>query len=141
MIIEISIAVIAVAFVILVVYLIIALKSLSETLLQVNETLKETRPKIEELTAESVKFLRNTNEISGNLQLKMESLDPLFRIVSLVGNQAAESVERFRSPKNAASIDEEEELASPSKSQNKIFDLMEWIAVGVNLLLSLKKRR
>lgn len=140
MIIDLSIALIALAFVILVVYLIIALRSLNRTLQQVNETLGETRQKIDDMTTESVKLLRNTNEISGNLHQKLESLDPLFKVVSLVGNQAVNTVESFKSQKKEASEDEEE-LVSSSKSQNRVLEIVEWVAVGVNLLLSLKKRR
>ena len=74
MIIEISVAVIALAFVILVIYLIVITKALAVTLGQVNLTLVEARKVVEE-----------AHMSAADLNRKLETLDPLFQSVENVG--------------------------------------------------------
>src|SRR5262245_22033318 len=85
MIIDISIAVIAAAFVALVIALIFFLKGLCRTLRQVDRTLVEARKQIEE-GGNISKVIEHANQLTYDLKRKMETLDPIFNAFSNVGD-------------------------------------------------------
>ncbi len=112
--IEISIAVIALAFVVLVIYLVITLWSVHKTLCELRKTL---------LSA----------------QCKMDALDPLFKATSLVGDKALECAQRWRTHK--CDIDPDEQQRAAPSSKDKLVDIVEWLALGLTLWLNVKKGR
>lgn len=115
--IEISIAVIAAAFVILVIYLAITLWSLHKTLCQLKKTLENT-------------------------QRKLDALDSLFEVTSLVGEKVVDYIERWEPTKYSTSNNESSNNPPPSSSTKTIYaDIAEWLAIGINLWLNIKKRR
>lgn len=118
MIIEISVAVIAIAFVVLVAYLITMIKALRITLNQVNQTLVETRRQLDEVGGQVQKMIEHTNQISFDLKQKVEALNPIFKSAANVG----EILERktFSLKKEAfASIDEERYRSSLDTEEKK----------------------
>ena len=72
MIIELSVAVIAVAFVALTIYLIIALRSVNDSVQQVSKTLEKVQQQVDEVTRETVVLMRTTNQITEDLQKKIK---------------------------------------------------------------------
>lgn len=133
--IEISLGVIAVAFVILVIFLVITLLSVRRTLQHVNKTLVTARHKIDEMSMESMKLIRHSNDISEDLQHKLLLLDSIFQAVSLVGDHALDKAQSFRSEKIEAAENQS------FKSKNIFSDLTEWVATGMHLWHTIKKGR
>lgn len=133
--IEISLGVIAVAFVILVIFLVITLLSVRRTLQHLNKTLVTARHKIDEMSTESMKLIRNSNDISGDLQHKLLLLDSVFQAVSLVGDHAVDTARSFRPEKTETAEDHN------FKSKNMFSDLTEWVATGIHLWHTIKKGR
>lgn len=131
---EISIALIAVAFVVLVIYLIGVLRSASQTLSQVNQLLRDNQSKISDLSLESVKLLQGVNQLTEDVQVKMEDLDPLFHTVRKLGDKALYKVggKEFRP--------ERENLNGEQHSTNYMLgDIADFIALGLNLWMKWKK--
>lgn len=89
MIIEISVAVIAVFFAVLVIYLIQTLRNLNLSLLQ-------ARYQIEELSDEMKEALKEVNAISANIHQKVESFDPIFKAVNQVGELFEQQVNQLK---------------------------------------------
>lgn len=85
MVIELSIALIAIAFIALVIYLIIVLRALRETLSHVDPVIRGMRLHLEEIGDQAKKAIEQTNQISCDLKQKMESLSPIFQTFSNVG--------------------------------------------------------
>jgi uncharacterized protein YoxC len=121
MIIEISVAVIALAFVFLVVYLAVTLISLKRTLDQVRQNLIQL------------------NAITIDLEAKTESLNSLFETVSLLGDKMHQKVETFCTNDKAKS--KKLHYETEENSEDRITDILEWLSGGIRLWCVFKKRR
>lgn len=145
MIIELSIAAIAVAFVCLVVYVITTIKSLRQTLEHVNETLVCAKTHIDELGGEGRRIIHQANALSLDVQGKLETLDPLFLTVAHVGEALERKTASFvqsaepsiPASKNVNNLSPDEE----SKSIHTLSDILEWIVLGMTLWQKIKKGR
>ncbi|WP_410512367.1 DUF948 domain-containing protein [Paenibacillus sp. BR2-3] len=90
MIIELSVALVAVAFAILVFFLIKTLKSAKESLDKVSQTLQEVQKTIDELTYEVKTTVRHANDITLDVQGKIQKIDPLMDSVKNLGDIVSE---------------------------------------------------
>ncbi|WP_018753913.1 DUF948 domain-containing protein [Paenibacillus sanguinis] len=82
---QISVAVVAVAFVVLVVYLIKTLKAAEQSLLTTTTTLQEVQKTIDELGVEVKQIVKQANDLTGDLQHKMKQIDPVLESVKNAG--------------------------------------------------------
>jgi uncharacterized protein YoxC len=85
MILQISVGIIAIAFVALVIYLIQTLKSLNTTLMVTQQTVNQLTEKVSQIGAEVTDVIHSTNLVTQDVRRKMNSLDFLFNSVSDVG--------------------------------------------------------
>ena len=79
MIIDISVATIAGAFVFLVVFLIVAIVKLGKTAKEINAVLRSAKKELDELNADGGKLIRHLNEISLDAKRKLSALDCFFK--------------------------------------------------------------
>ncbi|HEY0827996.1 MAG TPA: DUF948 domain-containing protein [Bacilli bacterium] len=103
MIIEISVALIAVSFAALVIYGIVTLKSVRTSLDQANDTLREIRQDAKDVIKESTRLMQNTNQIVANIQGKLHSADPIFRSIQDVSEAVHEVTSSVRQASTAVS--------------------------------------
>lgn len=87
---QISVAIIAVAFAILVFFLIKTLKAATVSLDKVTQTLQEVQKTIDELSYEVKQTIRNTNDITVDVQHKMKQIDPVMDTVRNLGEALSE---------------------------------------------------
>lgn len=85
MVIQISVAVAAIAFAGLAVYLILTLRKGMTTLGETNKTLAEVRNAVHGLTQEASQLIRNANQVTRDVKGKMQTIDPLFESAHDVG--------------------------------------------------------
>lgn len=148
MIIEISIAVIVLAFVALVAYLIALSISLRRTAVQANHVLNDLRRQLDEMGGSAARTIEHTNRISFDLQRKLEALDPLFNALSNIGNffehktsclgkEELSSFNKNQSKDNVIFVDDEPESGASIQAA----DVFEFIDVGLRLWQKIKKRR
>lgn len=148
MIIEISVAVIALAFVILVIYLISLTKALILTSHQINHILLEGKKKIEEMGGQAAKIIEHTNQVSFDVKRKIESLNSIFNTLSNVGevleHKTADLKKKalFSSGKEneRVEIDSSEKLHLPPHELNKVADILELTCIGIRLWQKIKKK-
>jgi len=149
MIIEISIAVIALAFVALVIFLIVLICSLRTTLGQVNHTLSETRKQLNDVGLQAQKAVEHANQISYDLKYKAEALNPVFNAISNAG-QILEHKSSVMKKEYIALQEEGEEEPIHSGKRSKalhsegiatIASVLELAGLGVSLWQKMKKRR
>jgi uncharacterized protein YoxC len=76
---DISVAIIAAAFVVLVVFLIIGIVKAVKTLREINKTLHSTKKDVDELSQESLKLVKNLNETTNDIKKKLHAMDCLFK--------------------------------------------------------------
>lgn len=86
MIIELSVALAAIAFAVLVFFLIKTLKSAKESLDKVSQTLQEVQKTIDELTYEVKTTVRHANDITADVQGKIQKIDPIVDSVKNLGD-------------------------------------------------------
>ncbi|GIP01073.1 hypothetical protein J14TS5_61580 [Paenibacillus lautus] len=87
---QISVAIIAVAFAVLVFFLIKTLKAATQSLEKVTETLQDVQKTVDELTYEVKQTIRNTNDITVDVQHKMRQIDPVLDTVKNLGEALSE---------------------------------------------------
>ncbi|MCE3203258.1 DUF948 domain-containing protein [Paenibacillus sonchi] len=86
MIIDLSVALVAIAFAVLVFFLIKTLKSAKESLDKVSQTLQEVQKTIDELTYEVKTTVRHANDITADVQNKIQKIDPIVDSVKNLGD-------------------------------------------------------
>ncbi|MNN52078.1 hypothetical protein D3C81_1667540 [compost metagenome] len=82
---QISVALIAVAFAVLVIFLIKTLRAAEQSLHTTAQTLQEVQKTIDELSVEVKQVVRQANELTSDLQHKMDQVDPVLESVKNVG--------------------------------------------------------
>ena len=152
MIIEISVAVIAIVFTVLVIYLIVMINTLRHTLTQVDQTLGSVRHQLGSIGEEAKKVVEQANGLSADMKVKFDSVTSLFNAVSNIGAVLEDRTVAFREQMFAEDKDEKshkrpfhlrfktgEQLASPELE--KIASILELAGLGVRLWQKLKQRR
>jgi uncharacterized protein YoxC len=85
MLLQISVCVVAVAFVFLVFYLIQTLKSLKHSLDEITSTLGQMKNEVTEISSDVKDVILNTNEVAIDMRMKLSTLNHLFGTVQDVG--------------------------------------------------------
>lgn len=102
MLIQLSIALAAVAFVGLVVFVILTLRKGMTTLGETNKTLGEVRNAIHGLTGEATQLIHTANQVTRDVKGKIKTIDPIFESAHNVGEVIQTVTETFK--KNATDI-------------------------------------
>ncbi|NIK80219.1 uncharacterized protein YoxC [Paenibacillus castaneae] len=84
--IQISVAVIAVAFLVLLYSLVQTLKTLRGTLEETRETIGQLRTEVTQISVDVKEAIHNTNEMTRDVRTKLRSLDVLFTSVNDIGH-------------------------------------------------------
>jgi uncharacterized protein YoxC len=122
MIIEISVGIIAVAFLGLVIFLIKVLLTANSTLRQSRLTMMHVQKEVQDLSEESQKLLKTVNGLTSDIKEKSASLNFLFRPMT---NLSKES-------RHKAKHHEEE--------HDTVIDIVDWVSSGIFLYKKLIKR-
>lgn len=149
MIIEISVAIIALAFVALVIYIIAVTKALKVTLGQVNQTLSDVRKHLDDLGTEAKKATENVDQLGHDLNSKMEALKPIFNAISNIGDYLEQKTKTLKleaeicalKNEDEASTLEEELVDSKTKVINKVANILELVGQSFRLWQDVHKRR
>lgn len=120
MILEISAAVAAAAFVVLVIYLILALRKLTDTFTSVDTTLRDLKPRLEEVTVESNRTLKEARELLESARLKSQQTDAFFQAVNGVGT----SLQELSSSITRTASVQKERLANVTAVATVVLDLL-----------------
>ncbi|MBS4191658.1 DUF948 domain-containing protein [Bacillus sp. FJAT-49705] len=129
-----SIAVIAIAFLILVIYLSKTLKSLQITLESVSKTLSGLEGQLDGVTRETTALLQKTNALAEDIQQKSENLNSVVHAVKDVG----ESVRGFNNSIKRITSSVNEQL---EENQDRISQVVQWGQVILELKDKWKMRK
>jgi uncharacterized protein YoxC len=124
-----SVALIAAAFLVLVIYVSKMLKSLQITLNNVSKTLTGLETQLEGVTSETTVLLRKTNALADDFQQKAESLNTVVEAVKEVGTTVSKFNGSLQNITN--SFDRQVE-----QSKEKVSQIVQWS----NVLLELKEK-
>lgn len=124
-----SAALAALAFLVLVIYLSATLKSLKETLNSVSDTLKGLEKQLEGVTSETTLLLKKTNALAEDLQDKSERLNTVVDAVKDVGL----SVKKFNGALQTITDTVDRQV---DESKEKVSQIVQW----TNVLLELKDK-
>lgn len=149
MIIEICIAIIALAFVALVITVVVLAKGFQQTLFEVNQTLAEVRKELDGLGGRTSKVIEHTNQVSYDIKRKLESLDPIFNALSNVGDYLEhktfslrkESLDSSHKESRLSDVDSEMLDETASREPIRAGDVLELMDIGIRLWQKIKKRR
>jgi uncharacterized protein YoxC len=145
MIIEVSVAVVAVAFIVLVIYLILMLNALRVTLGQVDQTVVEVRKQLDEIGGQAQKAVEHANQVSFDLKRKMESLNSIFNSFSNIGEilehktfaLKKEALVSSHKENKLSDIDEQELRV---REEINVTDILELVGIGIRLWQKLKNK-
>ncbi|MGF7048326.1 uncharacterized protein YoxC [Paenibacillus sp. DS2015] len=128
--IEVSVALIAVAFAILVIFLIKTLRAATQSLDKTTQTLQEVQKTIDELSYEVKQTIRHANDITVDVQAKMKQIDPVMDSVQNLGEvlsevtQAAKQVsttliDRMKSSKRHTPAPQRSQVSTASSAEQR----------------------
>ncbi|EGL15955.1 MULTISPECIES: DUF948 domain-containing protein [Paenibacillus] len=139
---QISLAVIAIAFVVLVVFLVKTLRSVTDLVAQTNQTIQQVQQQVTVVSQEANELLRHTNEVSLDVRNKLHALDKTFYTIKNVGDVVSEITTSVRQTSatvtNTMRNKVEKELNSPKSIVNRIAPL---VPVAVDMWKRLKQSR
>jgi uncharacterized protein YoxC len=143
LVIEISVAAVALAFVVLVVFLITTLRSMSALLVQTNSTIHELQQHLAGVTKEASDVLRHTNAVTVDVLNKLHALEPTFNSVKEVGEAVDEIT---TSVKNASvtvarSIKKKVENEAYMPTTNKIAKAISTIPLILDIWHQIRMKR
>lgn len=124
-----SVALIAVAFLVLVIYVAKTLKSLQETLSSVSKTLMGVEKQLEGVTQETTELLHKTNALADDIQEKSKSLNSVVTAVKDVGTTVNKFNGTLKDLTNSFEIQVEE-------NKEKVSQIVQW----TNVFLELKDK-
>jgi uncharacterized protein YoxC len=121
-----SVALVAIAFLVLVIYVAKTLKSLQETLGSVSKTLAGLERQLDGVTHETTELLQKTNALADDIQEKSKSLNSVVTAVKDVGT----TVNKFNgSLKNLSSSFE----IQVEENKEKVSQIVQWSNVFLEL--------
>ena len=124
-----SVALIAIAFLVLVIYLAKTLNSLQATLSSVSKTLTGLEKQLDGVTAETTVLLKKTNALADDIQEKSESLNSVVHAVKDVG----ETVSKFNGSLKTLTQSFDTQV---EQNKEKISQIVQW----GNVVLELKDK-
>lgn len=140
MIIELSIALIAVAFVVLVIYVIITLRHLSGLMVKTSHTMESVEKQIATFAEDTKDILHNTKEITKNLKEKLEALDSGFATIRETGEVANEFVSSIRKVSSSFQRAVNNSLHTLSSGEQSTFSgIVQTIPVLMNIWRNFRK--
>jgi uncharacterized protein YoxC len=140
--IEISVALMAVAFTVLVVYVIRTLILTQKALQQVTDQLVQIQSRIDQLSEESVQLIRQTNLIAEDFYKKIKAFDQMFSAIEDVGQsvkQVSGSVRQI-----SASLSDTMTQSIEKKvihSDDKIGEILKWATYSYELFMRWRSAR
>lgn len=140
--IEISVAVIALAFAVLVVYLVVTLRTASRSLNQVQQTLVHLEKQVNDLSQESVKLIQTTNLLTEDVHKKVRSLDTLFQSANQVGDAVHEVTSSVKQVSAALSSTFVPRVEKTAQSGNQpVSEVMQWVSLTMGLYQKVRALR
>lgn len=142
---QISVAIIAVAFVALVIYLILALRSVRESMEQANQTMANLERQLEQVSGEAMKLMISTTQLTDDMNRKIKHVDGFFESINDVGQavqQVTSSVKQVSATVSQSFSGSIQQGVHTHK--NKIDEVVQWTNVAINLwqkLSSLKSKK
>ncbi|KHD84234.1 DUF948 domain-containing protein [Heyndrickxia ginsengihumi] len=121
-----SVALIAIAFLFLVISLSRTLKSVSVTLDHVAGTVKDLESQMQGITNETTKILQSTNDLVADIQHKSEKLNTVVDAVEDIGVSATQLSQTLRRVTTTVS-------STVGKKQEKIAQALQWGAAIKNI--------
>ncbi|MEH7115309.1 DUF948 domain-containing protein [Neobacillus niacini] len=121
-----SIALIAIAFLVLVIYLVRTLNSLQETLSSVSKTLIGVEKQLDGVTQETTALLQKTNALADDIQEKSKSLTSVVTAVKDVGSTVTKFNGTLKNLTDSFDIQVEE-------NKEKISQIVQWSNVFLEL--------
>jgi uncharacterized protein YoxC len=142
MILEISLAVVALAFVVLVFYLVQTLKTLNGSLDEIRGTMVQMKGELTQVSSEVKDVLYHTNQMAVDVRAKLQDLDPLFNSVNDVGKVVNDLTSTVRhSAEAVTSIIDKGNRKVQTANPSKISAIMNSIPVVIDIWRSLKSRK
>ncbi|MDF2723323.1 MAG: hypothetical protein K0Q59_2998 [Paenibacillus sp.] len=136
---QISLILVALAFVVLVFYLVQTLKSLRGSLDEIRNTMVDMKGELAQVSTEVKDVLYNTNQMAVDVRTKLHDLGPLFSSVSDVGNMLSDLTTTVRqSASSVASVINAGRKQAMAKAPSKIGIVMKGVPVVIELWKSLK---
>jgi uncharacterized protein YoxC len=133
MIIEISVAVVAVMLSILILYTVSLMKTAKLTMQQANQSLSQMQLDLKTIKQEATSVMQDTNLLIKDVQTKMHAFDPLFASVNQTGEVLAQLTGSAKQISAAVNQVTGGVYNKASDNKDRIADVMEMTKAGIKL--------
>lgn len=134
MVIEWSVAFIALAFIVLVVYTVLTLRSARASLDQVNQALSQMQQQLNDISKETLELLQQTNRITADVHNKIKSADSLFQSAQQVGeavHEVVSSVKQVSATVSQSVMNHVQQAVH--KNRNTVSEMTEWATIAIRI--------
>lgn len=136
---EIILIVLTIAGLVLLVFLIRLIIAATKTLVRLNRTLSTVQKQLDSIGHEPKQILHQVNAIAQDVHQKMQSIDPIFRAVSNLGEGLEDKTYHFK--QNVASNQLKKKLVSSEPDQEDYLKAFTDLSIlGIKLWNKFKKR-
>jgi uncharacterized protein YoxC len=142
MVLEISAAVIAAAFVVLTVYAVITIRAAKLTLAHAAKIMVRLEKQADDIGREAKRLLQSTNRLTEDVEHKIKTVDGFFQSASQAGeaiHEAASSVKQISSSVSRSVTANVEQAVH--RNQERMTALLEWATLTLSLVESFKSMR
>ncbi len=122
----------SIAFCVLVVYGVRTLQSLRNSLDEANRTLQEVQKQLDSVSAETVKLIQSSHQLTADVQTKMKQLDTAFGAVLEVSGAVHEVTSSVKQVSSAVSHTVRSNVEGAlHKHQGKLAEATEWVTLAL----------
>jgi uncharacterized protein YoxC len=133
LVIEISIAVMALTAVLSAIFLIRMLQSAGAVLKRLDQSISLLQRQVETAIEESVKLMQSANKLTADVSCKLKAADPLFASIRQAGESFREVSRSLRQVSAAVSQSVNGVQKAVHNHQNRLQEVVEWAASGLQL--------
>lgn len=139
--IDLSVFMIAVAFLVLVYYIIKTLKAIQKSAEEMNQGLIHINSQIDVIGKETTELLQNTNKLTVDLQEKSKSLDSIFQSIDDVGSAVQQVTASARQVSSSLADTVQRSVQKVNSQQNKLDEWLKYFTLGLSVWEKMKHKR
>ncbi|MEO3945535.1 DUF948 domain-containing protein [Gorillibacterium sp. CAU 1737] len=141
-IVEVSIALVAVAFAVLVIFLVRTLNMVQASLKETNQTISDVQRELNDVSGEVKGLIRNTNQITMDVRHKMKALDSLFGTVENVGDTLEGVTSSLKNASSRFATNVNHNMRQVETTENKpLYRVLNTVSSAIDIWQRLKVHR
>ncbi|WP_202078525.1 DUF948 domain-containing protein [Caldalkalibacillus salinus] len=139
--IEISVAVIAGAFILLVIYVIATLRSVRRSLHHLDKSIIHMQQQVDQVSKETTELMKNSNRLAVDLQRKSKTMDTLFHSLGDASQVIQQMTTSLKQVSSSLTNNVQKTVDGTNKHQDRINDVVKYSSLALKFWQAWQARR